>query len=145
MDPVVNAAGAAGSHILGNFALMVREHEVHSAAVDIELISKVFLTHYGALKVPAGETVAPGAGPAHDMLRLCLFPECKVIRSTFVALAVKAAGAFQGCLQGAAGKDAVIVVTVVFLDIEVDAAVTLVGITGCKDFLDGLYLLNDVP
>ena len=60
VNPVVHALSATGSYILGNLAFVVREHQVHSAAMDVEHFAKVFFSHHGALQVPAGETVAPG-------------------------------------------------------------------------------------
>ena len=39
MDPVMHALSAARSDVLGNLALVVREHQVHTAAVDVELLS----------------------------------------------------------------------------------------------------------
>ena len=123
---------------------MVREHEVHTATVDVELLSKVLLPHHGALQVPAGEAVSPRGRPTHYVLRLRLLPEGEVVRSALVTLTVQLTGAFQRCLKGTAGKDAVVVVLVVFLYVEVHAAVALVGISGGKDLLNGLNLLYDV-
>ena len=45
MDPVAHAFGASPGHVLGNLALMVGEHEIHSSSVNIELLSEIFLTH----------------------------------------------------------------------------------------------------
>ncbi len=112
--------------------------------MDVELFPKVFLSHHGALEVPAGEAVSPGGRPAHDVLGFGLFPDCKIVGGALVTLAVKAAGAFQRGLEGAAGKDAVVVVTVVFLHVEVDAAVGFVCVSGGENLLHGLNLLDDM-
>ena len=42
----MHALGMAAGHILGNLALVVREHQIHSSAVDVELVAEVFLTHH---------------------------------------------------------------------------------------------------
>lgn len=46
-------------YALRNLALVVREFEVHSAAVNIEFLAEVFLAHGAALEVPSGEAFAP--------------------------------------------------------------------------------------
>ena len=144
VHPVVHALGAAGGHVLGNLALVVREHQVHAAAVDVEFLSQVLGAHHRALQVPAREAVAPGGRPAHDVLRLRLFPKGKVVRGMFVSLAVQAAGPFQRSFQRTAAEYAVMVVPVVLAHIEIDGAVAFIGIAGFQDFLDGLDLLDDM-
>ena len=144
VHPIMHALGAAGGHILGNFALVVREHEVHAAAVNVEFLSQILGAHHRALQVPAREAVAPGGRPAHDVLRLRLFPKGKVVRGMFVSLAVQAAGPFQRSFQRTAAEYAVMVVPVVLAHIEIDGAVAFIGIAGFQDFLDGLDLLDDM-
>ena len=140
----MHAAGAPGGHILGNFALMVREHEIHAATVDIELLAQVLLSHHRALQMPAREAFSPGRRPAHDVFRFRLLPDGKVVRRLFVVLTVQGAGTFQRGVQGAAGKDAVMVVFVIFLYIKIHGPVGFVCITGLQDLLHGLYLLDDM-
>ena len=67
VHPVAAGAVAGDGGLLGNLAFVVGEHEVHSAAVDVEGLAEIFGAHGGALGVPAGETVAPGGRPAHDV------------------------------------------------------------------------------
>ena len=59
VDPVVHALLAARSHVLRDLAFVVREEEVHAAAVDIEHLAEVLLAHDRALEVPAREAFAP--------------------------------------------------------------------------------------
>ena len=59
VHPVVHALGSALGHVLRDFALVVREHQVHAAAVDVELGAEVFLAHDRALQMPAGEAFSP--------------------------------------------------------------------------------------
>ena len=145
VHPVMYPLCAPGSHILGDFALMMREHQVHAAAMDVELVSEVLLSHDRALQVPSRETLAPRGRPFHDMLRLGFLPQGEVERSVLVALAVQRARPFESRVQAAPGKDAVAVVFVVFLHVEIHGAVADIGITGIKDLLDGFDLLDDVP
>ena len=79
------------------------------------------------------------------MLRLCAFPESEVDRITFFILSVQCAGSVDDILQIASGKLAVMMRLVVFLHIEVHAALTDVGITVIQDFLHQFYLLDDMP
>ena len=48
-----------GGCALGYLTLMVREHKVHTASVNVKLLSKILSTHSRALKVPAWETITP--------------------------------------------------------------------------------------
>ena len=144
MDPIMDTLRAAGSDILRNFAFMVREHQVHTAAVDVELVTEVFFAHHGAFEVPAREAVAPRGRPAHNMLRLSLFPDRKIVRRLLVALPVKGARPFEGRLEIATGKDAVLMVLIVFFDVKIDGAVRLVGIASLENLFDRLDLLDDV-
>ena len=144
VHPVMDPLRTAGSHVLGDFAFVVREHQVHSAPMDVEGFAQVLGAHHRALQVPAGEAVAPGTGPAHDMLGLGLFPQGEVVRGVFVTLSVQAAGPFQGGLQRTSGQHSVIVVPVVFLHVEIHRPVALVGVTGRQDGLDHLDLFDDM-
>ena len=56
---------------------MVREDQVTTAAVDIEILSQVFLRHGCTLDVPSGPSLAPGAFPRR-LSRLRHFPEGKI-------------------------------------------------------------------
>ena len=59
--------------------------------------------------------------------------------------AVQSPGVVDDILQIASGKLAVMMRLVVFLHIEVHAALTDVGITVIQDFLYQFYLLDDMP
>ena len=59
MYPIMHPLCTAGGDVLGYFAFVVREHEVHSSAVDVKFFAKVFGAHYRALEVPPGETFSP--------------------------------------------------------------------------------------
>ena len=78
------------------------------------------------------------------MLRFGLLPEGEIIRSPLVALAVQCPGPFEGVVQGTAGKDTVVVVPVVFLNVEIYRSVGDVCISCIEYPLYGLDLLDDV-
>src|SRR5574344_73451 len=78
------------------------------------------------------------------MLRLRLFPEREVIRRPLVALSVQRPCTFKGVIKITAGKYAVMEIPVIFLDIEIDAAVAFVGIAGRKNLLYCLNLLDNM-
>ena len=140
----MHALGAAGGLVLRNLALVVREHQVHAAAVDVELLAQVLLPHHRALEVPAREAFAPRGRPAHDVLRLGLLPDGEVVRGALVGLAVQGARPFQGRLQGPARQHAVAEIVVVLLHVEIDRPVGLVGVARLEDLLHGLDLLDDM-
>ena len=78
------------------------------------------------------------------MLRRCLLPESEVIRCTLVLLSVEVACAFLHLVESASRKYAVLVVSVVFEHVEIDRAVALVCISGLKNLLHEVDLLDDV-
>ena len=58
---------------------MVREHQVHAAGVEIEVIAEVFVDHGGAFQVPAGAAFPPGGGPeVVPVFRAAAFPQDEV-------------------------------------------------------------------
>ena len=64
VHPVVGEDLAGGALALGDLVLVVREHQVETATVEIEGRPEVMRRHHRALDVPAGTAVAPGALPA---------------------------------------------------------------------------------
>src|SRR5687768_9711443 len=69
-----------GAARLGELVLVVREAEVETAPVDLELRAEVLLRHRRALDVPAGAAPAPGGIPGRVLLRLRRLPEREVAR-----------------------------------------------------------------
>ena len=94
--------------------------------------------------MPAGEAVAPGRGPAHDVFGRGLLPEGEVVGVVLIALTVELARVGHDVLEVAARQAAVVVAGVVLLDIEVDRAVRHVGKPGVENPLDEGNLLDDV-
>ena len=92
VHPVVNHVIALWSYRLCDFTFVVRENQVHSSSVNIEVFTQVFASHSSTFGVPSGETVAPWRRPAHDMFRLCLFPKGEVGGIAFFALSVEVTG-----------------------------------------------------
>ena len=136
---------ACGGYALRYLALVVREDEVHAAAVYVEGRTEVFGAHGGALGMPAGEAVAPGRGPPHDVLRRGFFPQGEVAGEAFLLLAVKFAGGGEHLLDDAAAELSVFVgLLLVFAHVEVHRAVADVGVAGVEYLLHEGYLLHDV-
>ncbi len=133
-----------GSYGLCNLAFVMREDKVHTAAMNVEVLAQVFLSHGCTFGVPAGEAVAPRAGPAHDVFRLRTFPEGKVCGVVLLALSVQFAGCVENIIQVASGELAVVMVFIVFFYIEINGAFTFVGISVLQYLLYKFYLLDDV-
>ena len=123
---------------------MVGEEQVHAASVDIEFVAEIFLAHNRALEMPAGEAFAPGGRPVHDVLRLRLLPQGEIEGGLLVALAVEAARAFESFVEVAAAQHSVVVVLVILLHVEIDAAVADICVAGVENLLDGLDLLDNM-
>ena len=65
VHPDAHELGAAvGALGLGDLVLVVREHQVEAAAVDVDLLAQRSSSHGGALDVPARAAWAPGTRPA---------------------------------------------------------------------------------
>ncbi len=131
-------------HALRDLALMVGEKQVKATAMDVESLPKILFSHRGAFKMPSRETLAPGRGPVHYMLRRSLLPKGKVERIAFLLLSVEFTGRRKQILDISSGKLAVVMVAVVFLHIEIDRSVAFIGISGVEYLLDILYLLDNM-
>ena len=144
VHPVAHHVGALRCHSLCNLTFVVREHEVHAAAVNVEMLAEVLASHGSTFAVPTRETVAPRRWPAHDVLRRCLFPEGEVGLVALFAHAVEFAAGIDDVVEVASRQHAVAVVLIVFFNIEIHAAVAFVGIAIVENFLHELLLLDDV-
>ena len=144
VHPVVHHLAALAGYGLRYLALVVREDEVHAAAVDVEVFAQILAPHRRAFAVPTGEAVAPRRRPSHDVLGLGGLPEGKVRLVLLLADAGQVAARVLDVLEVSARKDAPAMVLVVLLDVEVDAAVALVGIAVVEDLLDERLLFDDV-
>jgi hypothetical protein len=80
---------------LGDLAFMMREEQVHAAAVNVELGAQVFGAHGRALDVPAREALPPGTIPTHDVLWRCRLPQGEIGLISFFFLAFETACRFQ--------------------------------------------------
>lgn len=63
---------------LGDLALVVGELEVYPPSVQVKPLPQVLEAHGGALNVPAGVALPPGAFPAHEVPGLGGLPEGEV-------------------------------------------------------------------
>ena len=63
MHPVMRELLAAASLALCDLVLMMREDQILSAAVDVDLLAQIFLGHDRALNVPARTALSPRGLP----------------------------------------------------------------------------------
>lgn len=131
MHPVAGEGMARAAFALGEFVLVVREHEIEAAAVDVDRVAEDLLAHGGALNVPAGPTLTPGAVPGR-FTRFGAFPQGEVGRGFFPAHRFCPC-ASEHFFETAAAQLAVIFV---FGAAEVDIAVERVGVTLFDQFAD---------
>ena len=132
-------------HTLSNFALVVRKHQVHAAAVYVELLAEVFGAHGRTFHVPTGETFAPRTRPVHDVLGRGFFPQRKIDAASFLRLTIEFTCCFEQLVDIPPRQFAVVVVAVVFLDIEIDRPFADVGVTRIENLLHKCNLFDDVP
>src|SRR5258708_6573795 len=79
MDPVAREWFAGEALTLGDLVLVVREDQIGTAAMDINLFPQRFHRHRRTLDMPAGTSTTPGALPPR-LPRFGCFPEGKVTR-----------------------------------------------------------------
>ena len=82
--------------------------------MDIESLAEVFASHGGAFHVPSREAVAPGRGPAHDVLWLGFLPQGEVNGVMFLLLSTEFTCGVEHLLEVASRKDAVGMVVIIF-------------------------------
>ncbi len=76
---------------LRKLVLVMREHQVQAAAVDVEGAAEILGRHRRALKVPAGASWSPGRFPCW-LARLGAFPQREITRIPLRAAAVGVPG-----------------------------------------------------
>ena len=141
VHPIFNHRLTHSCHTLRYLTLVMGEHKVHTATVDIELLAQVFAAHSGALAVPTGETVAPGRGPTHNMFGLRTFPQSKIGGIAFLALAVELACGIEYLIEVTARQYTIVVRLVILCHIEIYRALALVCKAIVHNLLHKLYLL----
>ena len=144
MHPVFHRILSKGSTRLCNFAFMVREHQVHTATMDIKFIAQIFCSHGRTFHMPTGETFTPRSFPAHNMFRRCFLPQCKIDTAAFLTLSVEVTCRFEHILYIPSGKFSVMMFFVVFLHIKINRPFTYIGISCIKDFLSKFNLFHNM-
>ena len=91
VHPVAHKLLAAHRLRLRNLVLVVREHQVLAAAVDVNRLAEILLTHDRALNVPARPSLAPGRLPV-GLAFLLRLPEHEVVRILLCLLAAHLEG-----------------------------------------------------
>jgi hypothetical protein len=131
VHPVADVGRPVPALALGHLVLVVREHQVEAAAVDVEGDPEELPGHGRALDVPARAPVAPGARPRRLAL-LGRLPEREVLRGP---LAAHRLGAPLHLVDLLAAE---LAVAVEGLDAEPDVSVDGVGVAALHQHLDEL-------
>ena len=145
VHPVVHRFVSECRHALRNLAFVVRKHQIHAAAVNVELLTEIFRSHGRALQMPAGKALAPRTWPVHNVFGRGLFPQRKIHAAAFLLLSVEFARGRELLVDIAPRKSAVVVFLVVFFHIEIDRPVALVGVARRHYLFHKFYLLDDMP
>ena len=86
VHPIIDSLVSLESLVLSNLIFVMYWYSVYSAGVNIKMCPKIFPAHCRALYMPAGISHSPRALPLHNMLRISLFPYCKICRMTFLTV-----------------------------------------------------------
>ena len=145
VHPVVRERAAARGLALRALVLVVREHEVGAAAVDVEGKPQVLARHGRALDVPAGTAHAPGRLPRR-LAGLGGLPQREVQRVALAILHALAVGAqlavaalhlvYVAARQLAVSRERT--------HVEVHVAVGVVSVAAVDELLDELYHCGDL-
>ncbi|MNT27336.1 hypothetical protein D3C72_1629630 [compost metagenome] len=82
VHPVIDVRAVVGAARLGNFVLVVREHQIGTATVDIKMGAKLLAVHGRTFNVPTRTPCAPRRRPAR-FARLGHLPQHEVHRVAF--------------------------------------------------------------
>ena len=123
VHPVLGKRIARRALGLGDLVFVVREDEVHAAAVDVERLAEVLHAHGRAFDVPPGAAHAPRTLPRR-LAALLRLPEGKVHGMALYVPHLHARAALE-IVEVLAGELAV--AGAVGLRVEVDVAVYLIG------------------
>ena len=121
---------------LGDLVLVVREHEVETSPVDLELRAQVLLGHDRALDVPAGASCPPGRVPGRVLSRLRRLPEREVARILLARVRLL----LLDLVRPLAAQPPVVRVA---RNAEVDVPIGLVGEAATNELLDHRDLVAD--
>ena len=91
VHPVFCKRNSIAAFALCDFIFMMWKNKIFAAGMDVDLLSKIFLGHNGALNMPARSSVAPWRGPVWLSFFL-RFPEHEIQRIFLLIL--------TGYLQG---------------------------------------------
>ena len=129
VHPVAHRLMAVVSHRLRDFALMVREHKIHSTAVDVERLAQIFLPHRRAFEMPSWESVAPWRRPSHDVFWRRFLPQREVDRVVLLRLSVERTRRVEQLVDVSSRQFAVVEVLAVLHHVEIYRTVAFVGIS----------------
>ena len=105
---------------LSDLTLMMGEDQVHATTMDVKLFAEILSSHGSALCMPAREAFAPRAGPAHDVLGLCLLPESEVQRAALLILTIESTRIAQHVFDAASTQLTIVKALIILLYVEVD-------------------------
>ncbi|MNT36047.1 hypothetical protein D3C72_1721050 [compost metagenome] len=89
VHPIFHRFYAVASFSLSNFTFVVREFQIHSSTVNIELVAEIFGTHCSTFQMPAWETFSPRRWPFHNMFQRRFFPKGKILWIFLFKLSIK--------------------------------------------------------
>ena len=127
----------AGGTRLRDLVLVMREDQVHAAAMDVELGTEILVRHRDTLRMPARPAPAPGRGPGR-LTRLGALPQGEV---ALVALTARHALALVHVVDPVPGQRTVLGEA---QHVEVHVPGTGVSVSGVDQTLDEFHDLGDV-
>ena len=144
VHPILHHRVALTSHSLRYLALMMGEHKVHTTSMNVEVIAEILASHGSALAVPSWESVAPWTWPSHDMLGRSFLPQGKVHLIALLTHSIKFTAIIDDIIKISSGKNTILMVFVIFLNVEIYRTVALIGISICHNLLHEFFLLDDM-
>src|SRR5947209_3316141 len=84
MHPEAHRGFATGPLALCDLIFMMREGQIHTTCMNIELLTEVFGCHCRALDMPTREPDAPWTRPVHLSRFITMFPEREIFRCILI-------------------------------------------------------------
>src|SRR5258708_31264978 len=84
MQPVTGRDMLVADRALCNLTLMMRKLQVHTSTVYVKLRPEIFGSHGGTFDMPSGESLPPGAHPAHNMFLRRILPQRNILPVPFL-------------------------------------------------------------
>src|SRR5690606_5214072 len=128
------------SYLIG----MVSRSKVHSSAMNVERVTKIFTAHCRAFDVPSRKAPSPWRRPTHNMFWLRFDPQGEIKSSFLLILTSQITAVRNEFVDIPVGQYSIIMIFTIFLHVKIDSAVHFVSEIICQNLFHHLNLLSNM-